>query len=203
MAYNQQQERTYTARCSEDLSTNQFQFVALGTDERVKACGDSTYALGILTDVPSPDANGQYCATVAVDGITRLSVGKAYAAGTFVVPHTDGTSKGYGYSVADAASSEQYIRAYTLQASAAAYDVVPVKLIDPRPDLYSRGATGLMGPAGATGILGLQGVTGLALGATGIQGIDGQTGIQGLTGIYGLTGIQGETGIQGLTGLGA
>lgn len=210
MAYNQHQERTYTAQCGADLSQNQFQFVKIGTGELLLPCAVNETALGILTDVPSLNAQGQYCGTIAVDGITRLAVAAAYPIGTFIVPGTDG----FGYSVADAGSSEQYIRAYTLQASLNAYDVVPVKLIDPHPDVYSRGATGLMGPSGSTGILGLQGVTGLYI--QGVTGFYGQTGIMGLTGLYiqgntgimgltglalGATGIQGETGIAGMTGI--
>lgn len=197
MGYNQHQERTYSAQCGADLSTNQFQFVKISTGEVLLPCAVNETALGILTDVPSLNAQGQYCGTVAIDGITRLAVAAAYPIGTYICPGTDG----FGYSVADAGSSEQYVRAYTLQASGAAYDVVPVKLLDPRPDMASRGATGLMGPTGQTGILGIQGLTGLALGATGIAGM---TGIQGNTGITGLTGIQGlvgDTGIQGYTGI--
>ena len=212
MAYNQEQARTYSAQCGEDLSNNQYQFVKISTGELLYSCDDNQFALGILTDVPSLNAQGQYCGTVAVEGITRLAVGARYPIGTFLCPHTDGTANGYGYSVADAGSSEQYIRAFTLQASDAAYDVVAVKLIDPHPDVYSRGATGIQGPVGLTGNTGIQGLTGLALGGTGIQGVTGfygqtgilgQTGIQGLvgnTGIQGLTGLYGTTGIQGLTG---
>ena len=180
MAYNQHQERTYTAQCGADLSENQFQFVKISTGELLMPCAVNETALGILTDVPSLNANGQYCGTVAVDGITRLAVADAYPIGTFMVPGTDG----YGYSVAGASSSEQYIRAYTLQASGKAYDVVPVKLIDPHPDVYSRGATGLMGPAGS---IGATGIAAGAIGATGIQGLVGATGIEGLVGATGIS----------------
>lgn len=206
MGYNQNSERTYSGVTAEDLSNHQFLFVRKGTDGKIYSCDNTHYALGILIDEPSKDAAGQYSASIATDGITRLAVGQAYPIGTFLVPYSDGTYKGYGYSIADATGTdEQYVRAMSLDPSTKPYDIIAVKLIDPRPDVTSKGATGVAGPTGATGIQGLQGVTGLSLGSTGVQGIQGATGIQGLQGITGLgdtgvQGIQGTTGVQGVQG---
>jgi len=67
------------------------------------------------------------------------------------------------------------------------------------------GATGPQGIQGETGATGAQGIQGLT-GETGAQGIQGETGttgaegIQGLTGETGAQGIQGETGPQGIQG---
>lgn len=58
--------------------------------------------------------------------------------------------------------------------------------------------TGVQGGTGTMGDTGIQGFTGLALGSTGIEGVQGDTGILG---IQGITGVIGDTGVTGATGL--
>ena len=61
------------------------------------------------------------------------------------------------------------------------------------------GATGVQGPQGETGATGIQGPQGQT-GATGVQGPQGQTGATGIQGPQGQTGATGVQGPQGKTG---
>jgi len=197
MAYQAQTSIDLSYQAGEDLSSNQWQFVYKNpVSNLVRACPTNQIPLGILSNVPTATIQGQYAATVAVVGVTRLCVGAAYPIDTYLVPGTDGTTLGLGYSVADAGSSSTYIRARMLEASSNAYDIVSVLLCD--AGFGTMGATGLPGPAsgGATGVQGLAGATGV-----GAQGQQGVTGLNGLNGVTGLNGLQGVTGIQGETGI--
>jgi hypothetical protein len=129
MSFNTQNNFSISSQCGEDLSLNQFQFVTLAYDNTIYAARNTDIANGVLTDVPSLGPLGQYSGTVVTEGITRICVLNAYPIGTFLVPYFDGTTYGVGASVADAGSQDQYIRARTLQASTAAYDVVACELL--------------------------------------------------------------------------
>ena len=186
MAYQTTNSFTTSSQCGEDLSANQFQFVTLGSDGQIYAARNTDMSMGVLTDVPSIGPDGQYSATVATAGTTRICVINAYPIGTYLVPYYDGTTYGVGASVSDASSEDRYIRARTLQASSAAYEIVACELLyNPYGDA-----------AGAQGLTGLNGVTG-APGVTGSNGIQGITGLNGVTGAPGVTG---SNGIQGITG---
>jgi hypothetical protein len=208
MAYNTTSNFATSQQCGEDLSQNQFCFVKLGSDELLYAATNTDHALGILTDIPTAGALGQFSGTVAVSGLTRVAVGGVYPVGTFVVPYTDGTTAGLAYSVADAGSSNDVIRARLLQPSTAAGDIVACELLyNPFGDVTGgvQGITGVQGIRGTTGVQGLtgvgyQGLTGVR-GLTGVQGITGLIAPQGTTGIQGLTGVWGLTGVQGITGV--
>lgn len=131
MAYNLSDTRTISFETNGDLSANQFCFVALDSTARVTPCASATVALGILENSPSAASSGQYAATVAIDGVTRLCVGGAYAIGQMLVPTNNSDGTGIGWA-ADG-TAVKYVRAMQLQASTAAGDVVAVKLIDPSP----------------------------------------------------------------------
>jgi len=133
MGYTSQTSISESWQAGEDLSANQFTFVTLDSTARVQASRITDVPTGVLTNVPSASAGGQYAATVDLVGVTRICVGGVYPIGTVLVPDTDGTIEGIGYSVADATSNYKYARAKTLQASTAAYDVVAAMLIDPNP----------------------------------------------------------------------
>jgi hypothetical protein len=165
MSFNTQNNFTISSQCGEDLSLNQFQFVTLAYDNTIYAARNTDIANGVLTDVPSLGPLGQYSGTVVTEGITRICVLNAYPIGTFLVPYFDGTTYGVGASVADAGSQDQYIRARTLQASTAAYDVVACELLyNPYGD--AAGAQGLTGLTGLTGSKGITGANGIATIAT-------------------------------------
>ena len=145
MAYNGQTSVTLSYQTAEDLSTAQFGFVKQDSTGRLVACDSTHYALGILENSPSPMVTdlagnvvpGQYAGTVAVEGVTRVCVGAAYAVGTWIVPGiVDGTT-GIGLSLQDstgsAASSCGFIRALLLEASTAPYDVVACLLVPCQP----------------------------------------------------------------------
>ena len=159
MAFNSTNTFTTSYQCGEDLSNNQFQFVTLGSDSQVYASRNTDMAAGVLIDIPSVGPDGQYAAAVATAGTARIAVIGAYPIGTFLVPYFDGTTYGLGASVSYAGSSDQYIRARTLQASTAAYDIVACELLyNPFGD--SAGAQGITGVQGIQGITGAPGVTG-------------------------------------------
>lgn len=137
MGYNGQSNVSMSWQTAEDLSANQFTFVTLDTTAQLKASRPTDFATGILSNAPSVGADSQYAGTVELVGVTRLAVGGVYAIGTVMVPGTDGTINGLGYSVADATSNYKYARAKLLEASTAAYDVVAVQLIDANPGVNS------------------------------------------------------------------
>ena len=184
MAYNLQTSIPISFQCGEDLSNNQFLFVRLGTDGLLHSCDQTSYALGILNNAPSPEVQGQYAGTVDLVGVSRLAVHGVYPVGTWLTPGVISDATGIGMSLADALSvngqnNNNYIRAWSLQASTARYDVVAVQLLD------------LQGPAsgsaGATGLQGSTGVQGLSItGSTGVQGLIGATGVQGTQGVTGV-----------------
>jgi Collagen triple helix repeat (20 copies). len=188
MAYNLHTAIPVSFQPGEDLSNNQFQFVRLGTDGLLYHSDMTSYALGVLTDTPSSEAQGQYAGTVDIVGVTRLAVYGAYPIGTWLQP--DAT--GYGMSIADASAAgvynNNYIRAWSLQAANNQYDVVSVQLLDLQGP--ASGSVGSQGPQGSQGVTGVQGQgsTGLT-GYTGVQGLQGNTGVQGRTGIQGTTGV--------------
>jgi hypothetical protein len=193
MAFNTQNFFSTSYQCGEDLSQCQFQFVNLGSNAQLYGGDKTSLALGILSDVPSIGPLGQFSGTVVTNGTTRICVGGVYPVGTYLVPYTDGVTKGIGYSPADAGAALDFIRARTLQASTAAGDIVACELMyNPFGDVA--------GMTGAQGITGVRGITG-AMAITGIQGLQGITGALGLQGITGLDGVQGITGTQGPQGI--
>lgn len=176
MAYDSQTSLNVAYQAGENLSNNQWQFVRRKVDGLIYSCDDKVSPLGILVNQPSPTSQGQYAATVAMVGVTRLAVGAAYPIDTYLVPHTDGTTKGLGYSVADSSSSAEFIRARMLEPSNGAYEVVSVLLVDGALGL--EGITGIVGPAGPAGATGMG-----AMGSQGVTGIHGIQGPQGVTGM--------------------
>ncbi len=187
MAFNIS-ERTIALPISTDVSESQYLFVKIDANGAIQPCPKDNYALGILCNAPSPGVtigySSQIQASVVVDGCTRLTVDAAYDAGTFLCPATTSDFTGCGASVANASSSNQYIRAYTLQPSKAAGDIVNVKLIDPCPGTGgAQGASGYSGTPGAVGTSGYSGVgtSGYSgIGTSGYSGIEGQSGYSGV-----------------------
>ena len=135
MAYTTPTNISLSFPTNADLSNNQFQFVVLDQAGAVGPCDATHKPLGVLTNVPSAGALGQYAATVDLVGVTRIAVKDVYAAGTILCPGVDGTVVGLGMTAADASAnggaSYAYARAMTLQASTKAYDIVPCLLLGP------------------------------------------------------------------------
>jgi hypothetical protein len=83
------------------------------------------------------------------------------------------------------------------------FDILPNVGVEPLATQAYANSLVLTGPTGATGPQGIQGETG-ATGETGAQGIQGETGAtgpQGIQGIQGITGATGETGATGAQGI--
>jgi len=137
MAYTSQTSLSMSWQAGADLSNNQFTFVSMDSTSQIQPCAKTSQALGVLANQPSAGVQGQYAATVDLAGVTRICVAGVYPVGTVLVPGTDGSIVGLGYSVADATSNFKYARAITLQASTAAYDVVAARLIDNNPGVDS------------------------------------------------------------------
>lgn len=137
MAYTTPTNIALSFPTAADLSNNQFQFVALNSSGALIACDQTTKSLGVLTNVPSPTAGGQYAGTVDLVGVTRIAVYSTYASGTVIVPGVDGTNVGVGMSAADASTTYNYARAMTLQTATKAYDVVPCLLLGPQAGIDS------------------------------------------------------------------
>lgn len=133
MAYNSQTSIPLSFQTGEDLSRDQYTFVKLNSSGLVVGSDKTSFSLGVLTNQPSSAIQGQYAATVDVVGVTKIVVGGVYPVGTFLVPGAMDGTKMLGMSVADASSNCKYIRAMTLQASTAYYDVVSCLLISPNP----------------------------------------------------------------------
>ena len=135
MAWNLSQ-KSFTAPSAVDLSQSQFCFVSLNSSGDASYCGNTTIPRGILLNQPSTGTfatNSQYQPSICYAGVTRLAVGGAYPIGTYFVPGTLDGTYGYGFAVADASSTQACIRAWSTQASTAAYDIVTVQMIGPYP----------------------------------------------------------------------
>lgn len=142
MAYTTPTNISLSFPTNADLSNNQFQFVKIDQAGAIGPCDATSKPLGVLTNVPSPTAGGQYAGTVDLVGVTRIAVFGVYAAGSVLVAGQDGTNFGVGMTVADASSanpgtSYNYARAMTLQPSLKTYDVVPCLLLGPQAGIDS------------------------------------------------------------------
>ena len=137
MSYNVQTGIALSFQTGADLSQAQGLFVKIGTDSLLTAADKTDYALGVLVNQPSVGVKGQYAGTVAILGVAPVCVGGVYPIGTFIVPGVLDSTHGIGLSVADATANARYVRAVTLQASTAAYDVVSCRLIDANPGVDS------------------------------------------------------------------
>ena len=135
MAYALEQGVTASFNPGADLSLNQFQFVKLGTDGNVYPMDSTSFAFGVLNNVPSAGATGQYSATVQLSGVCRLAVAGAYSAGTYLVPTITADGTGLGLSAALNTGAIGRVAALQLQPSTAAGDIVAVKLISESPGL--------------------------------------------------------------------
>lgn len=132
MAYTLPTNFSLSMQCDEDLSNNQYFFVTLNSNQRAIACDATHKPVGILTNVPSVGARGQYSATVDVAGVSKITTYGIYPVMTVLVPGVDGTYVGVGMTAADASTSYNYARAITLQPSVAAYDTVSCMLLGPQ-----------------------------------------------------------------------
>jgi hypothetical protein len=140
-------EYTLSFPANQDLNGYQYHFVTQdGTGVRAPS-SKNEFTLGVLTNQPSTAIAGSTVTGIApygpippavcIQGVTRLAMAGAYAAGSFIVPFYSGTAadNGLGTTVinGDQTSNTKYIRAKTLQASTAKYDVVAVQMIGPFP----------------------------------------------------------------------
>jgi hypothetical protein len=141
MAYSTPTNISLSFPTNADLSNNQFQFVVLDQAGAVGPCDATHKPLGVLSNVPSSGALGQYAATVDLVGVTRIAVKGVYAAGSILCPGVDGTNVGVGMTAADASvvggPSFNYARAMTLEASTKAYDIVSALLLGPQAGIDS------------------------------------------------------------------
>lgn len=145
MAYSTPTNISLSFQTNADLSNNQFFFVSMDQAGRIGTCDATTKALGVLTNVPSATAQGQYAGTVDLVGVTRVAVYGIYPANTILVPGVDGTNIGVGMTPVDASvvatgPSYNWARAITLQPSLKTYDVVPALLLGPLAGIDSSSA---------------------------------------------------------------
>ena len=78
---------TISVEAGQDLSANQYYFVAMASDGQVDPAGDGALALGVLQDDPA--AAGR-AASVAIGGQTKVVAGGAITAGDQVASDANG-----------------------------------------------------------------------------------------------------------------
>ena len=97
-----------TFQCETDLSSKQYYYVKLDTNEKVVLAGLNDKTLGILQNAPNGSASAPAMAVVRVLGFSKLKVAEGVAFGNFLTP----TAAGKG-EVCDAAGEEFGARALT------------------------------------------------------------------------------------------
>ncbi|OHD25655.1 MAG: hypothetical protein A2Y38_01650 [Spirochaetes bacterium GWB1_59_5] len=118
-------DMTYEA--GEDLSSDQYRFVMLGSDGKVRRPDSVTeVAHGVLQN--APDASGK-AAVVRIIGISKVQAGGAVALGDFVVAEYVGAADA-GKGIASAAAYN-HARGICVEAASAEDDLAGVLLLDP------------------------------------------------------------------------
>ena len=113
---------------AEDLSSNQYHFVVLGSDGKLRRLDSAAeVAYGILQNAPE---SGE-AASVRIDGISKLAVSAALTIGKFVKPEyvaEDDAGKGE-----DAGTDWKMARALIVEAAEAEDELASVRLVGPYP----------------------------------------------------------------------
>jgi hypothetical protein len=118
MAY-EEALKNITFEAGQDLSAKQYFFVTKAADDgQIDPTGDGALANGVLQNNPS--AAGM-AATVAIDGITKLSAGAAFSRGAILSSDANGEAITIG--------SGDYPLARALEAATAAHDIVSAQLM--------------------------------------------------------------------------
>jgi hypothetical protein len=86
MAFKENQS-CISLEASGDLSSNQFYFVDVDTSGQAAVAGDGADAVGVLQN--DPDTQG-HAATVAIEGVSRVSCGGSVTAGDDISSDTNG-----------------------------------------------------------------------------------------------------------------
>ncbi len=113
---------------AEDLSSNQYHFVVLNSDKKVRRPDSATEIVyGILQNAPE---SGE-AASVCIDGISKLAVNAAVVVGDFIKPEyvaADDAGKGE-----DAGTDWKATRAFVVEAAEDEDDLASVRLVGPYP----------------------------------------------------------------------
>ena len=113
---------------AEELSSDQYRFVVLGSTGVRRPDSEAEVVLGILQNDP---ASGEV-AVVRLAGTSKLRMNAAAAIGTFVRPeYVSATDAGKGR--ASSSGFTEYVRGLVLEASGAEDDVASVLLVGPSP----------------------------------------------------------------------
>lgn len=94
--------------CDTDLSSKQYHFVKIDTDEQVVICGLNDKSAGILQNAPLGTATSKQIAIVRTGGLSKLKISEVVSFGKFLTP----TAAGQG-EVCDAAGEEFAAKALT------------------------------------------------------------------------------------------